>query len=683
MVPSTDAHRSIPYQPSLDGLRAIAVTLVLLFHGGFTWMGGGYVGVSVFFTLSGYLITALLLSEFDRSGNIALGTFYARRMKRLLPASLVCLVAVAVAAAAGVFDVDTALRRDLFGALFQVANWVKLFGDGSYADLTNATLGRVGPLEHYWSLAIEEQFYWIWPLVMVAMLRRVRGGVGRLRFLAGITVVAAIVAPLVARVWGPDAAYWSTPARAGEILVGATVAAALSRYRAPRRWAGLLTVGGLAAVAWAAVTWPSASGPAYAGWLPAFALATAAVIVGVQHPSMMRRTMSVRPLVWVGSISYGLYLYHWPLFAVLTDARLGVDGWKLFSIRMTATVAVAALSAVVVERPVRSWSPPPLRPVLAAVGATALVALAVTVVVVPAASTRADLDGAALVPVVGTLPALDIVTATMVPSTVVASVTPPPAAPGAVDQATSGPTDTTVLTASPVSTPVPVPTRPVRVIVLGDSTAEALGVGLVRWATEHPDTMQVSVAAAPGCGFIRSGEIPTDGAIDFTGRCNQVLGDEVPALIRELAPDVAILMVTMRDVEDRIWSADEGAIAPSDPRFRQRLLDDYRAMADNLIAAGVHQIVWVHAPNPAAAFQGEQRKMRDPARYRVQFDVIDEVASERPEVITALALHDWMAGQDLIRNTDLRPDGMHLTPDAAHWVTDVYLAGWTVSAALR
>ena len=141
--------RTLEYQPALDGLRAVAVALVLVFHGGFRWMTGGYVGVSVFFTLSGYLITSLLLVEHERTGTVRLGRFYARRMKRLLPASTVCVAAVTVAAAGGAFDEFPGLRRDLLGAVFQVANWVKLVGDASYADLTNASLGRVAPLEHY------------------------------------------------------------------------------------------------------------------------------------------------------------------------------------------------------------------------------------------------------------------------------------------------------------------------------------------------------------------------------------------------------------------------------------------------------------------------------------------------------------------------------------------------------
>ena len=133
-------------------------------------MSGGYLGVSVFFTLSGFLITSLLLAEHAGHRLGRRPAFYTRRARRLLPASLVCLAAVCVLAAAGAFDGITKLRRDVLGALFQVFNWVKLASGESYADLTAAQAGLRRPLDHYWSLAIEEQFYWVWPLAFLGIL---------------------------------------------------------------------------------------------------------------------------------------------------------------------------------------------------------------------------------------------------------------------------------------------------------------------------------------------------------------------------------------------------------------------------------------------------------------------------------------------------------------------------------
>ena len=181
-------------QPALDGVRALAVALVLLFHQG--WLSGGYVGVSVFFTLSGYLITSLALVEHDRTGRLDVRAFYGRRIKRLLPASLVCLVGVVVLAFTGVFDAVEHLRRDLWGALLQVYNWVSLSGDLSYAELVGGDEATRSPLDHYWSLAIEEQFYWVWPLVLVVVLRH--SPRGRTAWIAAGTLVFAVAAPLIA-----------------------------------------------------------------------------------------------------------------------------------------------------------------------------------------------------------------------------------------------------------------------------------------------------------------------------------------------------------------------------------------------------------------------------------------------------------------------------------------------------
>ena len=185
--------------------------------------------MSVFFTLSGYLITSLSLAEHERTGRLDVGAFYGRRLRRLLPASLACLAGIVVLAAVGLFDGVTDLRRDIWGSLAQVYNWVALSGGQSYADLVDTGAGALSPVEHYWSLAIEEQFYWVWPLVLVAVLRA--GRRGRLLAVSALAAATAVAAPLIAAVWGPDAAYWATPARLGEILGGALVAVVLHGRR--------------------------------------------------------------------------------------------------------------------------------------------------------------------------------------------------------------------------------------------------------------------------------------------------------------------------------------------------------------------------------------------------------------------------------------------------------------------
>jgi peptidoglycan/LPS O-acetylase OafA/YrhL len=669
--------RTIEYQPALDGVRALAVAMVLVFHGGFAWMSGGYVGVSVFFTLSGYLITLLLLVEHDRTGTVRLGAFYARRMKRLLPASLLCLGAVAVAAAFGAFEGFPALRRDLLGALFQVANWVKLFGGSSYADLTNATLGRVAPLEHYWSLAIEEQFYWVWPLVLLGVTKLVRSGRGVTAAVAAMAVTAAVAAPVIAAVWGPDAAYWATPARVGEILVGALLAAVQHRRGPWGAWSRWLAPAGLAVVLWAGCTWPAGSGPAYEGWFPVFALAGAAVVAGLQHPSPVRAVLSWRPVVWVGTVSYGLYLYHWPIYAVVTSDRTGVDGAMLFGVRVAITVALAAASARWVERPVRRREVG-VRPVVTLSAAATAVLAVLVVSTVPSGSSVAGDDGGR-VPSEVTLGAVE---GTLAPLATVADTAPAP-----VPTTPTGPTGPTAPAGSApptVATVVAVPavSRPVRVLVVGDSTARYTAAGLAAWALEHPETMQLTDASVDGCGFLRTGVVPTDGEIDWQGQCDELLDGRLPGLLGELRPDVVVLMVTMRDVEDRRWDDAEGVISPFDPRFRERLLADYTAMADRLADAGVERVAWVLPPHPIAPFQGEQVKMLDPARYEVQFGVIAEVAAARPGLVRVLDLRSWLDAVGASRSGEWRPDGLHWSDTAGRRVAADYLAGSVVAAAL-
>ncbi|MEO5901983.1 MAG: acyltransferase family protein, partial [Ilumatobacteraceae bacterium] len=698
----------LTYQPALDGLRGVAVAMVVVFHGGFGWMRGGYVGVSIFFTLSGYLITALLIAEHDRVGRISLSGFYARRCKRLLPASLVTLALVAIGASAGWFAGVAGMRRDLLGSLFQVENWVKLFGHTSYADLTTATLGRIGPLEHYWSLAVEEQFYWLWPLAMLALLRFVRRPARRLAALGGLAVAGAVAAFVVAGRWGSDAAYWATPARLGEILVGAAVAGLLAwRPRLPRwtRW-GMLPA--TLVIGWAATSWSSGSGPAYAGWLPVFALASAAVIVALQQPSPVRTALSWAPLVWLGGVSYAVYLFHWPVYAALVDAGLGWSRVEIFVVEVGITLAAAALSSLLLERPVRQWSASRFRPVASGAAAMAVVAtLVVALVAVPAASsTRAD---ASITPVDGTLAALAVATSTTtsrmtttptpsptssstptstspvasavnastrVASPTTAATTPTRPTPSTLSTsrvAATAPTTSVAVAPTQAPPPLPVLTRPVRILVVGDSTAEATGVGLVKWAATRPDLAQVTNDGLAGCGFLLDGTVPTDGGMQWKAGCRTLLEHQLPKDVARLQPDVVMLMVTMRDAEDRIFTNAGGLESVADPEYRSRLESAYAGITATLTAAGVPHVVWVLAPYPSAPFAGAQAKMRDPARYEVLHEVIRSVAATAPERIGVVDLDGWMHALGLLDDTAVRADGLHFTPAAATALAENYL----------
>ena len=623
--------RGFGYQPALDGVRALAVAMVLLFHQG--WLDGGYVGVSVFFTLSGYLITSLTLVEHDRTGRLDVRAFYARRVRRLFPASVACLAGVVVLAWFGVFDDVEHLRRDLWAAFAQVYNWVVLSSGQTYADLVGAGEGVRSPLDHYWSLAIEEQFYWVWPLAMVLVLRT--GRRRRVLLVGAIAIAAAVAAPVIAAVWGGDAAYWATPARLGEILVGALVAVVLhgrwSRRVLPRpvAWLG---VGGIGVVAWAALTWPSGAGPAYEGWLPVFALASAGVIVGMQVASPLRRVLAVRPLVALGTISYGVYLYHWPVYVVLDEQRTGLPDAALFAVRLGLTLILAVVSFRLLERPIRVGGL--RRPAITGLAACSSLALIVTVVpldTTPYWARSRDVATAATLAPVDSVVELRVVTTTTQPA-------PPTTEPGSTTTSSSTTTVAPTTTVDPYAVPA-LPTalsRPVRIVVTGDSTAMATGGGLQAWAQSHPDVAEVTVAGSPACGFVRAGHSDVDEVRQVREECADLVEERLPETLRNLQPDVLVVMVTVRDIEDRAWSDAEGRLPITDPRFAERLIADYDAATTGFEAAGVARVLWVLPPLPALP-------LLDAARFDAYGAVLAQVVARHPDRAVRRR-SAWLAG---------------------------------------
>ena len=375
--------------PALDGVRGAAVAAVLLFHGG--QLRGGYLGVDLFFVLSGFLITTLLLREAEREAQVDIVAFWAKRARRLLPALFLVLLAVALYAAfVAAPDELGRIRGDELATLAYVANWRFVVRGFDYW----ALFSQPSPLAHTWSLSIEEQFYLLWPLLIGALLWFV-GRRGRDRGTAirrPLLVICATGALLSAgwMLWitrtgtGTTRAYYGTDTRVQSILVGALLAAVFvsfgpvrgTRARLVLESAALVGIGVLA-VAWARLGGDSTV--LYHGGLLVCAIAGAVVIwAAVQpEPRLVARLLSVRPLVALGIISYGVYLWHWPIFVWLDGARVGLTGWPLLGVRVIATLGVAILSFVLVERPIRSGalSPTTLR-WLTPVAAAALVAVA-------------------------------------------------------------------------------------------------------------------------------------------------------------------------------------------------------------------------------------------------------------------------------------------------------------------
>lgn len=342
----------------LDGLRAMAVVMVLVYHVAPHRLPGGSVAVDLFFTISGFVITRLLLAEYARTGGIDLLDFYRRRWLRLVPALLaVCVVCALLALTTPLWAFDRSWEAVGLAALF-VVNIVRAGQADEYSDV-------VGPLAHTWSLGVEEQFYLLWPLALLVLLRRLRAR----SVLLGTAALCLL--PVLWRylLWHPDAThriYNGTDTRADQLLAGALVAVVLARLRVDdprlrllRTWAGRLAwpaFGGLVLVAWRVPVTGDASwwtAPWYTIGFLAMAVLSAALVAGLELAPQTRlsRLLSLAPLVWVGrNLSYGMYLWHYPVARLM--ASLGVTQGRLWA-TATLTTTLALLSYVLIEAPLQ------------------------------------------------------------------------------------------------------------------------------------------------------------------------------------------------------------------------------------------------------------------------------------------------------------------------------------------
>ncbi len=343
------------FRPDIEGLRALAVVVVVLFHTKVAGFEGGFVGVDVFFVVSGFLITRLLLAELARTGTIALPNFWARRARRLLPASALVL-AFTVAASRWMLDplAQRAVATDALASGAFVVNFVFAHRLGDYF---GAQLGELqpSPLLHFWSLAVEEQFYLIWPLTLFAATRRPR----QFRRLVLTIILAGAAVSLLVSVWltgtHPTWAFYLLPARMGELLAGAALAAAGTafatvdaRYRAALGWFGLVAIG-VAVLAYDAAT----VFPGSAVLLPVLGTvlvltaggagaAATGPIIALRHPALQ----------WIGHRSYTIYLWHWPAL-VLFDAYYGPLSLAQRLAVVALAVGLAAATTTYLEDPVR------------------------------------------------------------------------------------------------------------------------------------------------------------------------------------------------------------------------------------------------------------------------------------------------------------------------------------------
>jgi len=523
------------YWPALDGVRAVAVSAVVAYHLGY--LPGGWLGVDIFFVLSGFLITSLVMSEVAEHDRVALGAFWSRRARRLLPAVLALLGAVAVYCLAGGPEVVAAqLRAPALATLLYTANWQQIAAGHSYF----AHFAAPDPLLHTWSLAIEEQYYLVWPLVIAGSLLLARRMGWSVRALVGWTALSAGVASagwmgVAAHLYGFNRAYLGTDTRAWELLFGAAAAVWLRPAPGtarPRRWTGpIWRFAPVAAAVVVGLGLAVAGGPPgwiWDGGLVAISLAALVIVVGVTRATdgPLARLLVVSPLRWLGRISYSVYLWHWPVIVLVTANDTRLTGPELLLVRLGAILGLSCLSYYGLERPLR----------------------------------QADFSGfrrRLLVPV-------GVATTTL--ALLVATVTP-----AAAGTAPLKPVARVVPESLALSLPLgraPSPTDPLRVWILGDSVMNDSSLGIIAALQATGDVQVVVNSSFGGWGLTTDHLWPGDGQ----------------QIIRQYRPELII----------GTWSWDN-PMAQSDPAGYEALLS---STLDGLLSPGdgVQDVVLLQFP---------------------------------------------------------------------------------------
>lgn len=635
--PAPRRYRRSPHLPGLDGLRGLAVLGVLAFHSEWSWASGGFLGVSLFFTLSGFLITRLLLLELDERRTIDLARFFSRRARRLLPASFAAVVlAVGVTLAVGTASQRADIGGDVAASVLYVANWRFLVHGDSYADLFEAA----SPLQHMWSLAIEEQLYLVVPLLLFGAARL--GGRRAVAVVVGVTTVAlALAAAVTSSDVGVDTLYYGTHARAAELLVGVGLAVATvgGRHR-PHRLVtdggGVVLLVGILA-SWGLVR--SIDADLFAGPILLHALATAGLIWAVTGgDSLVSPLLGWRPLEWIGRRSYGIYVYHWPLFVFFDQKYPRAPTAATLAGAWAATFLVGAASHRFLEQPVRLGDVV-RRPALARTLALGMPAL---LVVVGLSATSSA------------VPATDVRAAAARLERLAATTT----------TSSSTTTSTTASGAPPTAVPTTqVPVAPKRLAVFGDSTAATLGLGLVQWAQEEGRFAPVPGSAIPGCSLVVEGSRWSDDT-EFTIPDGCEWRERWARLVAEHRPDVAV--VSSGALDALPWSLPglEGRREITDPAIGRRVLAEMEAVNDLLTGAGA-QVVWLTLPGPV-------RESANTDRVRRLNELVREAAAGHDDVdVIDLGAHvdRWPTDLDESR----RRDGVHLDEGPARQLADDFL----------
>ena len=585
-APASETSRIV----GIDGLRALAVLGVMVFHADWFYAQGGFFGVDLFFVISGFLITRLLLAELDRSGTISFRGFYLRRARRILPAMLLVIAGSALAAVVLAPDALPLLRVDALASALFVVNWHFIFQELSYFEY----IGRQPLLQHLWSLAIEEQFYLLWPLIVLALASR--GG----RRLLGVVALALAAASavwmgvLADRLGFPESmdigrVYFGTDTHAMGLLAGAALAAAAPGISAwahaavdegggVRRTGTLLGIAGLAGTLFL-FSQVSENHPWLYPWaFVASAVFSMAAIVACLMPGPFGALLDAQPLRWIGERSYGIYLWHWPVFML---TRPGVDipleQGPAFALRCALTFALAAASYRFIEAPIlgRSLRPMPVTPQFAR-GALAAFACAALFILVPSPQgagspgAKAAAQGAAGV-VTGATPAAGTPTNP-----------PPPAAPA------------TAATTTDRAPPPLIGRRSGQLTVVGDSVALGARSAIERGIDGAAVYAMVGWQAADVLSMLQrirdAGELRSKVLIHL-GTNGYVTEKQLRAMLELLRDRERVLVMNSR-VPRRWMAANNRLLATVVPQYPNAVLIDWHSLSDDrpefFVQDGVH-----------------------------------------------------------------------------------------------
>jgi peptidoglycan/LPS O-acetylase OafA/YrhL len=667
--------------PGLDGIRGIAVVIVLLYHHSITWITGGELTVSMFFTLSGFLITRLLVAEWGRTETISLRSFYERRVRRLFPASFVVLFLVA------------ALWTLFPGSGRRFAPWEWLSGlfyfENVYLQSAGKDYGGLfglgNPLQHLWSLSLEEQVYLVFPVLVLFLMKKRHSRAAVWRLFVVLTALAAVgfvlgayytsnrplwdrLPGLAAKCEGSSCAYYATEVRVAEFLLGAAFAVLWSVWKAAPTIVGTLRRPVFVALSWPLLIfsylvwwklgWRNDYADVFFPWGVLFNGGLTLLLIAYSIADVgMTRFLALKPIVWLGHTTYTIYLVHWPVFLWWESLKIDlsfprwripvvdwilVDRFWTFCIKASITLIIVALIYYLLENPVRQrkmWVGSRLYVWLAAI------ALAGVLIVVVGSDRRASADDL--------LSTLDTSALEMQQR--------------AVDELPPVPDD------APTSSSID-PELPARVLFVGDSQSWVLAAGLDAWEEENG----VFLVPSPGvgCGIAENTRIRYLG-VESDGRpgCSE-WRNALPAIVGKLKPNLVVIVGGTADLSDRVIPGSDEWSHVGRPDYDEWLLDQMDSFVDVVASTGA-PVVWFSSPSvdpPYVAGETGVPPFDEASRERVDRynELIGEIADTDERVVFADFAAEVRAHPGGEFEPKMRPDGAHIdlkyAPELIDWI---------------